>query len=675
MKKRLLSLALSLALCMGLAVPALAEEETGGAGGDSETTVPVESVTLSGDGLENGTLETGTGVYFTLTATVMPENATDKTVIWTSGDDEIATVEDGIVTGLSVGETTVTATAGGKSATCTVKVTEEFGTDAGEKVTITFQNEGGATIYFGDSSEGSSESVVQIEIDKGGEFHFALDAPEGKKIDSVSVEGGDTLTAESIYYDLENITTDTTIIITLADDPSDTTKKTPTVSGNTVSVLVGSNARIVVETDGTVDAYILGNTSTAPVTQDGVAAVSVSGNIVAAAGIGAGTTHVYINTTETETYSAGYFPITVTVTAPPTNPGGGNGSSGGGSSSGGSSSSGSSNTSTTTTRNPDGSTTTKTENRRTGTVTETTTHRDGSKTVVETKKDGSRTTTMENASGTQSTTQVSASGKTEVWATVPAAAVTNASGAAVAIPMPEVAVVWNTSSAPPITVTTGSTSPVRVEVPVRNATIATVAVVVHADGTEQVIKSSLITDNGVSVPVGNGETIKIVDNAKAFTDTGSHWASEAISFVSAREIFSGVSAGRFSPDSNLTRAQLATVLARFDGVDTRGGATWYEKSVEWAVQKGVSDGSNPGGNISREQLVSMLWRYAGSPSSGGSLSGFSDAGTVSGYAQQALVWAVENGIISGYDGRISPQGNATRAQVASIMQRYLYNIA
>ena len=323
MKKRLLSLALSLALCMGLAVPALAEEETGGAGGDSETTVPVESVTLSGDGLENGTLETGTGVYFTLTATVMPENATDKTVIWTSGDDEIATVEDGIVTGLSVGETTVTATAGGKSATCTVKVTEEFGTDAGEKVTITFQNEGGATIYFGDSSEGSSESVVQIEIDKGGEFHFALDAPEGKKIDSVSVEGGDTLTAESIYYDLENITTDTTIIITLADDPSDTTKKTPTVSGNTVSVLVGSNARIVVETDGTVDAYILGNTSTAPVTQDGVAAVSVSGNIVAVAGIGAGTTHVYINTTETETYSAGYFPITVTVTAPPTNPGGG----------------------------------------------------------------------------------------------------------------------------------------------------------------------------------------------------------------------------------------------------------------------------------------------------------------------------------------------------------------
>ena len=139
MKKRLLSLALSLALCMGLAVPALAEEETGGAGGDSETTVPVESVTLSGDGLENGTLETGTGVYFTLTATVMPENATDKTVIWTSGDDEIATVEDGIVTGLSVGETTVTATAGGKSATCTVKVTEEFGTDAGEKVTITFK--------------------------------------------------------------------------------------------------------------------------------------------------------------------------------------------------------------------------------------------------------------------------------------------------------------------------------------------------------------------------------------------------------------------------------------------------------------------------------------------------------------------------------------------------------
>ena len=645
-------------------------------GGDSGTTVPVESVTLSGDGLENGTLETGTGVYFTLTATVAPENATDKTVTWTSSNTDVATVENGKVTGLSVGEATITATAGGKSATCTVKVTEEFGTDTGEKVTITFQNEGGATIYFGDSGESSSESVVEIEIDKDGEFHFALDAPEGKKITSVSVEGGDTLTAESIYYDLENITTDTTIIITLADDLSGTTKKTPTVNEENISVPVGSAHRVAVTTDGAVRVFV-SSESAADVepTQNSVAAVTVNSNIVTVTGRGVGTTFVFIYTDEGETYSRYKFTITVTVTASSNNPVGGNSSSGGSGSSGGSSSSDSSSTSTTTTRNPDGSTTTKTENNRTGTVTETTTNRDGSKTVVETKKDGSRTTTMENASGTQSTTQVSASGQTEVRATVPAAAVTNASGAAVAIPMPEIAVARNTSSAPSITVTTRSTSPVRVEVPVRNATVATVAVVVRADGTEQVIKSSLITDNGVSVPVGNGETIKIVDNTKTFTDTGSHWANEAIGFVSAREIFSGVSAGRFSPDSNLTRAQLATVLARFDGVDTSGGATWYEKSVEWAVQKGVSDGSNPGGNISREQLVTMLWRYAGSPSSSGSLSRFSDAGTVSGYAQQALMWAVENGIISGYDGRISPQGNATRAQVASIMQRYVNNIA
>ena len=63
----------------------------------------------------------------------------------------------------------------------------------------------------------------------------------------------------------------------------------------------------------------------------------------------------------------------------------------------------------------------------------------------------------------------------------------------------------------------------------------------------------------------------------------------------------------------MTRAMLMTVLARFDGQDTTGGAVWYEKAMEWAREHGVSDGSDPEGSITREQLATMLWRYAGSP--------------------------------------------------------------
>ena len=125
----------------------------------------------------------------------------------------------------------------------------------------------------------------------------------------------------------------------------------------------------------------------------------------------------------------------------------------------------------------------------------------------------------------------------------------------------------------------------------------------------------------------------------------------------------------------MTRAMLMTVLARFDGHDTSGGAIWYEKGMEWAKANGVSDGSDPNGSITREQLAAMLWRYAGSPAVGGSLTGFSDAGSVSSYATDAMRWAVSTGIIGGMgSGTLAPQGNATRAQVATILMRFTENL-
>jgi len=112
-----------------------------------------------------------------------------------------------------------------------------------------------------------------------------------------------------------------------------------------------------------------------------------------------------------------------------------------------------------------------------------------------------------------------------------------------------------------------------------------------------------------------------------------------------------------------------------DGRDTAGGATWYEKGLIWAVEKGISDGTAPEASITREQLAAMLYRYADSPKIGAvSLNGFSDADKVSDWAKNAINWAVENGILTGKGGNVlDPTGNASRAEVAAMLERFIKN--
>ena len=110
--------------------------------------------------------------------------------------------------------------------------------------------------------------------------------------------------------------------------------------------------------------------------------------------------------------------------------------------------------------------------------------------------------------------------------------------------------------------------------------------------------------------IPDGATVKIVDNRMDFTDISSqYWAVDAIDFVTARRLFVGTTEAAFTPEAPMTRAMLMVVLSRFDGVDTSGSETWYEKGMDWAVASGISDGSNPNGNITREQLITMLWRF------------------------------------------------------------------
>ena len=158
---------------------------------------------------------------------------------------------------------------------------------------------------------------------------------------------------------------------------------------------------------------------------------------------------------------------------------------------------------------------------------------------------------------------------------------------------------------------------------------------------------------------------------KSYSDvkTGD-WYADAVKYVSDKGLMSGTGSDKFAPSATTTRAMLMTVLARYAGEDTTGGATWYEKGMEWAKAKGVSDGTNPNADITREQLVTMLYRYAGSPKADGKLDSFSDAASVSRYAANAMQWAVANGIVNGSNGKLNPQNNATRAEVAAILMRF-----
>ena len=116
-----------------------------------------------------------------------------------------------------------------------------------------------------------------------------------------------------------------------------------------------------------------------------------------------------------------------------------------------------------------------------------------------------------------------------------------------------------------------------------------------------------------------------------------------------------------------------TMLARLDGVNTEGGATWYEKGLRWAVENGISDGTVPESPVTREQFVTMLCRYAGAVADR-NVESFSDYENISDWALAAVKWAVSNGIMLGYDGRLNPQGNVTRAETAVMMMRFCERI-
>ncbi len=227
-----------------------------------------------------------------------------------------------------------------------------------------------------------------------------------------------------------------------------------------------------------------------------------------------------------------------------------------------------------------------------------------------------------------------------------------------------------------------------------NAAKGTTVTITVTPNKDQELKSlEVIDQNGNSLPLtdlGNGKfsfvmpegkvTIKSeFGEANAFVNPyddvkPGDWYYSAVEYVTVNGLMNGTGKG-FEPNLATSRAMIWTILARMSDVNTASSGEWYAVAQQWAIANGVSDGTMPNGTITREQLAAMLYRYAVSKGmvkgpATADLSVFADANSVSSYAVEAMQWAVSAGLISGMDGKLNPQGSATRAQVATMLMRF-----
>lgn len=568
-------------------------------------TVAVTSVAIAPQGVALHPDETAT-----LTATVLPENATDKTLTWSSDKENVATVEDGVVTAHAAGTATITAeTANGVSGSCTVTVTEE-------------------TI-----------DVTSITLD-----------PQ-----EVTLEPGKTTT---ITADVQPETaTDRSLTWTSEDEG------------------------IATVDDGTITAVAEGSTTITAATANGLTA----------------TCEVTVKKAAEETPDpepgTPSGPIIPSKPSQPDEPSTGV-------------TTGDDNDSTVTTAKPEVST----EN---GTTSATVTEDMGTTIVEQVKENESASvviapemdSTATNTAVTLPAGTVANIGndtKADLVITTPVANVTLPNGAlaelasagdaiTVSASVEENIIHFNVSAdGGKVANVPGG---VTLTVPAETAA-GTVAVLVREDGTREVVRKSVAGEDSVRIPLDGSATIEIVDNSKDFADVAAgSWYEDAVAFASSHELFNGTSATSFSPDTGMSRGMLATVLCnleRGDGSSLSNGFSdvaddaWYADSIAWAAENGVINGYGDGSVgaddlITREQMAAMLYNYAGmlgiDTSARADLSAYSDGAGVSGWADDVMSWAVAEGLISGMtDDTLAPQGTATRAQVAAMLERFVRNV-
>ena len=384
---------------------------------------------------------------------------------------------------------------------------------------------------------------------------------------------------------------------------------------------------------------------------------------------------------------------------------------------------GSSSTTTTTTKNDDGSKTTTTTNKVTGTVTETTTNPDGSSIKVETKKDGTITTiekdkdgntstTVEKRDGTSTTTEKNKNGSEKVTeksadgTTVTTEKDTdgtktvtteNADGSTSTeeVRKDGTEVKTETTTDGETTAEVKADGKAEVTIPVPDTEKVQMVVVTDESGNNTYITEVETNDNGVAVTTDGNATVSVISgNKKEFADVHhvEHWSEKSVDFVHILGLMNGTSENHFSPDVQLTRAMLVTVLYRAEGepeitndnsfVDVENGS-YYEKAVAWAKTNGIVNGTSattfdPNVSITREQIAAIIHRYADfkghdvQVGENTNILSYDDVHHVSEYAIGAMQYAVGSGLIKGKtESTLNPLDNATRAEVAAILERFI----
>ena len=216
-----------------------------------------------------------------------------------------------------------------------------------------------------------------------------------------------------------------------------------------------------------------------------------------------------------------------------------------------------------------------------------------------------------------------------------------------------------------------------------------VLVLVKPDGTEEVVRKSLVEDGTAYALLPAGCTVRAEDRRMHFDDVGDNWFTAAVDFTSSHGLFIGVGESEFAPSLPMTRAMLATVLYRLESEPAPDAAdafrfddvkegSWYADAVKWAAAEGIFNGREngfaPGESITRQEIATAIYRYVKSlgldTGAKGSLAAFPDGDRVSDWAADAMTWAVSVGLFRGDDaGSLNPGSSATRAEIATLFTR------
>ena len=541
-----------------------------------------------------------------LTATVLPENAANKNVTWSSSDENVAKVnKNGRVTAVAEGNAVITVTTeeGNFKASCKVTVKA----NAPEEIDVESVSLDKTTLTLKPGTSDTLSATVAPEDATDKSLRWTSSNTNVATVDAtgkVTAAGNGTAVITASTVD-GGFTAQCTVTVS-EDKPEIVAVENVTLDKTSASLEVGETEQLT----ATVKPADAANKSVRWKSNDeNVVSVDANGKLTA---ISSGMATVTVTTEE------GNFTALCKVTV----------------------------------TNPDDTTT-----------------------DTETQPDGSTVTTVEDVNGSSSSTTVDKNGVSTTTVSLSETVIDQAdrNDMAVILPMVGVTAATDIDAAPSVTVELPTSGATKVEIPVLDMTPGTVAVLVDARGNETVIKNSVIGNNGLIVTLADGDTVKILDNTQEYSDVAAnHWAKDNIDYVTSRGLFVGVDDESFAPETSMTRAMIVSVLQRYAGDTTSASGDWYEGARQWAMENGISDGTNMNGNVTREQLVTMLYRYIGSPQVVGSLADYSDNASVSPYAEQAMVWAVRNGIIGGMTAdTLAPQGLATRAQVAAILERFI----